>query len=357
MTRSVSWPFSHSRASSPPAKTEVETSGSMPRTMWSSTVRAVSSSSTITTDAPRSPSTWTGASAGRARGAPGTTSGPEPLMRHLGVDGRASRDQARHANIFAAYIQAIAPWRRTAVQALRSWWNQQRSRPNYGEFAQAVIRVGIGLALACYYVAMGRWEPAWIPVFFWGFVATTFVLLAWVSALRRPSPFVRLLSMAVDIGTPTVLLGFTGERSAIILFVYTWVPVGHGFRFGLSYLRAAWVVSIVGFAAVYGFSAAVDGFWYRHPMVWLGALIWIAAPTIYVALLLKQKLVAVQTAERAQAEAERERVDRARVQAERARADAEAASEAKSEFLATMSHEMRTPLNGVVGAAEMRAIK
>jgi signal transduction histidine kinase/DNA-binding response OmpR family regulator len=32
-----------------------------------------------------------------------------------------------------------------------------------------------------------------------------------------------------------------------------------------------------------------------------------------------------------------------------------AASEAKSEFLATMSHEMRTPLNGVVGAAELLA--
>ncbi|HEY6864569.1 MAG TPA: ATP-binding protein [Burkholderiales bacterium] len=243
------------------------------------------------------------------------------------------------------------------MQALRSWWNEQRSRPNYGEFAQAVIRVGIGLALACYYAAMGSWQPAWIPAFFWGFVATTFVLLAWVSALRRPSPFVRLLSMVVDIGTPTVLLGFTGERSAIILFVYTWVPVGHGFRFGLSYLRAAWVVSILGFVAVYGISAAVDGYWYGHPMVWLGAMIWIAAPTIYVALLLKQKLVAVQTAERAQAEAERERVERARVQAERARADAEAASEAKSEFLATMSHEMRTPLNGVVGAAEMLATK
>jgi two-component system sensor histidine kinase RpfC len=35
----------------------------------------------------------------------------------------------------------------------------------------------------------------------------------------------------------------------------------------------------------------------------------------------------------------------------------EAASEAKSEFLATMSHEMRTPLNGVVGAAEILAAR
>ena len=186
----------------------------------------------------------------------------------------------------------------------------------------------------------------------------------WIYRARTTSDFVRFFTLAVDIGTPTILLGLTGERSAILVFVYTWVAVGHGFRFGLRYLRVAWVASLIAFSLVYVLSAWVGGFWYQNPLLWLGAFFWIAAPTFYVAQLLKQKLVAVQAAEearvqveRAQAEAERERVERARAEAERARAEAEAASEAKSEFLATMSHEMRTPLNGVVGAAEMLAAK
>jgi len=45
----------------------------------------------------------------------------------------------------------------------------------------------------------------------------------------------------------------------------------------------------------------------------------------------------------------RERTDAA----ETARAEAEAANEAKSTFLATMSHEVRTPMNGVLGMMEV----
>ena len=252
-----------------------------------------------------------------------------------------------------------------ASSSLRSWWVAQKARPNYGEFAQAVLRVAIGVVLLSAYYAWVDWsQQTWVRYVCWGFVSLSFVLFVWIYRARASSDLVRFLTLAVDIGTPTILLGLTGERSAILVFVYTWVAVGHGFRFGLRYLLVAWVASLVAFSLVYVLSAWVGGFWYQNPLLWLGAFFWIAAPTFYVAQLLKQKLAAVQAAEearvqveRVQAEAERERVERARAEAERARAEAEAASEAKSEFLATMSHEMRTPLNGVVGAAEMLAAK
>jgi signal transduction histidine kinase/CheY-like chemotaxis protein len=48
-----------------------------------------------------------------------------------------------------------------------------------------------------------------------------------------------------------------------------------------------------------------------------------------------------------------EKLKMARAESERARDEAEAANQAKSTFLATMSHEMRTPMNGVVGTAEL----
>src|SRR5262245_27934098 len=249
------------------------------------------------------------------------------------------------------------------AEAFRIWWRAQKARANYGEFVQALLRIGIGVVLLSAYYAWVDWSAqTWVRYLCWGFVALSFTLFVWIYRARESSDFTRFVTLAVDMGTPTVLLGFTGERSAILVFVYTWVAVGHGFRFGLRYLHVAWITSLVAFVGVYALSAAVDGFWYQHPLVWLGAFFWIGAPTFYVAQLLKQKLVAVQTAEearvqveRAQAEAERERVERARAEAERARAEAEAANEAKSEVPATMSHEMRTPLNGVVGAAEMLA--
>ncbi len=251
------------------------------------------------------------------------------------------------------------------AETLRTWWEAQKARANYGEFAGAVVRVVIGfLLLSAYYAWMDWGTQTWVPYLAGGFFAYTLVLFGWIYRARESSDLARFLALVVDLGTGTILLGLTGERSAIVLFVYTWSAVAYGLRFGLRYLYVAWIVSLVTFVLVYAISAAVDGYWYRHPLMWLGAFIWAAAPTFYVAQLLKQKLAAVQAAEearvqmeRAHAEAERERVERARAEAERARAEAEAASEAKSEFLATMSHEMRTPLNGVVGAAEMLAAK
>jgi PAS domain S-box-containing protein len=54
-------------------------------------------------------------------------------------------------------------------------------------------------------------------------------------------------------------------------------------------------------------------------------------------------------------EARNRELEEARLAAEEARREAEAAGRAKAEFLAAMSHEVRTPLTGVLGMAELLA--
>src|SRR5262245_5237168 len=129
---------------------------------------------------------------------------------------------------------------RVVAEAFRVWWTAQKARANYGEFVQALLRIGFGVVFTVGYVPWFDWSTQiWVLYFCWGFVALSFVLFAWIYRARESSDFTRFLWLAVDMGAPTILLGFTGERSAIAVFAYTWVAVGHGFRFGLRYLYVA----------------------------------------------------------------------------------------------------------------------
>src|SRR6266513_924236 len=198
---------------------------------------------------------------------------------YKGVRPMASAPQA--PKIFSSTTRA------RVAEAVHAWWQAQKARANYGEFVQALLRIGVSVVLLSAYYPWVDWNPhTWVLNFVLGFIILSLALFGGIYRARGRSDAVRFFTLAVDMGAPTILLGLTGERSAILVFLYTWVAVGHGFRFGLRYLHVAWIVSLLAFALVYALSAAVDGFWYQHPLVWLGALIWVGAPTFYVAQLL-----------------------------------------------------------------------
>ena len=202
-----------------------------------------------------------------------------------------------------------------------------RSRPDT-EFQQAFIRIIIGLAFALYFtdrdVLAGYPEHStWVVSLMWAFVGWSVVLTLLAFLSRKVSPVRRYLGMLSDTAITTYLMAVTGEAGAALVFVYLWVTLGNGFRYGIRYLLACGALSVAGFALVIG----VSPFWQVHTGIATGLMIMLVLIPGYTLFLLKQLYRAI--------------------------AQAKAANAAKSAFLANMSHELRTPLNGVIGIADL----
>ncbi len=202
-----------------------------------------------------------------------------------------------------------------------------RARPDT-EFQQAFIRIVIGLAFALYFtnrnVLAGYPEhAAWVAFLMWSFVAWAVALTLFAFLSREVSPLRRYLGMLSDTFITTYLMAVTGEAGAALVFVYLWVTLGNGFRYGIRYLVACGALSVAGF----GYVVAASPFWQQHVGISTGLMIMLVLIPAYTVFLLKQLYRAIE--------------------------QAKAANAAKSAFLANMSHELRTPLNGVIGIADL----
>ncbi len=201
------------------------------------------------------------------------------------------------------------------------------SRPD-SEFQQALIRVVIALVFAFYFtndqVLSGYPEYAsQVAFWMWSFVAWSLALTFLVLMSKSISPVRRYAGIFSDTFITTYLMSVTGEAGAPLVFVYLWVTLGNGFRYGIRYLNVSATLSITGF----GFIVLTSPFWGRHSGIAGGMLIMLAMIPAYTAFLLKKLYRAIE--------------------------QANAANAAKSFFLANMSHELRTPLNGVIGIADL----
>ncbi|MBX3648224.1 MAG: response regulator [Rhodocyclaceae bacterium] len=137
-----------------------------------------------------------------------------------------------------------------------------------------------------------------------------------VSHVRR---WVGMISDYAAMGAMMTL----GAQLAPLYVIYLWVTIGNGLRYGPRYLFAAVCLAVVSFLTV----ILVTPYWQQNaPLAWglLGGLILIPG---YLTSLLRALT--------------------------RATEDARRANEAKSLFVANMSHEFRTPLNGIVGMTEL----
>ncbi len=218
-------------------------------------------------------------------------------------------------------------WRRLFLKGGQAVARRLRSRPDT-EFQQAFIRIVIGLAFAFYFTdrdtLAGYPEQAdRVALLMWTFVAWSVVLTLLAFLSREASPVRRYLGMLSDTFITTYLMLATGEAGAALVFVYLWITLGNGFRYGIRYLVVCGALSVAGF----GWVVAASPFWAMHTGIATGLMITLVLIPAYTVFLLKQLYRAIE--------------------------QAKAANAAKSVFLANMSHELRTPLNGVIGIADL----
>jgi two-component system, sensor histidine kinase RpfC len=202
------------------------------------------------------------------------------------------------------------------------------NRPD-SEHEQAVIRLGIA-SLAFIYLLLsslkdGRFEPSELlsvglagsVIVFSLFVIAHIVLFPGISPARR------IVGMINDISATTYCMFVVGERGAPFFVILLWVTFGNGFRFGRRYLFLSTILSTAGFSLV----ILTNNYWRSHIILSIGLLMGLIVLPMYVSSLLKKLTEAI--------------------------ARAEEANRAKSRFIANMSHEMRTPLNGILGMVDL----
>jgi signal transduction histidine kinase/CheY-like chemotaxis protein len=170
------------------------------------------------------------------------------------------------------------------------------------------------------------------------------VALFWFRASGRPTLVVHALA-----GIITVILALTcieyGKLDVATLIYFTVVPLSllivSGPRAGFVWLCVGIVVS-VGFFVAETRGLLPPGSAHTSPASDLVNVV-IAATLVFGFAVLFQRMK-----DRAAAE-----LDHANRALEEARQKAERANRAKSEFLTTMTHEVRTPMNGVIGMATL----
>lgn len=205
---------------------------------------------------------------------------------------------------------------------------QFANRPD-SEHEQALVRLSIAALILLYLYGL-QWQGSnntgGNEVVMWVLLAESIVgLLLLFAIAMQPgiSHARRCIGMLADYTTLGIFLSIKGEMLSPLYVVLLWVTIGNGLRYGTSYLLAAVGLSLISFS----YAVVLDPFWSSIPNLTFGLWVALIAIPAYLIPLLKNLHSAVN--------------------------DAVRANEAKSRFLATMSHEFRSPLNGIIGMADL----
>jgi two-component system, sensor histidine kinase RpfC len=203
------------------------------------------------------------------------------------------------------------------------------ARPD-SEHEQAIVRLLVGAALFCwllpeaYALGGGVLDPGqlYFAVMLL-FLLCSALIFADTLLTTGISPTRRVLAAALDNATVTFFMIQSGSWALPLFLIYIWVALGQGFRYGTGYLLISLIFSVASFAVV----LALSDFWQNYLGAGIGLMTGMFVLSMYVRSLVTKLFDAL--------------------------ARAEAANQAKRRFISVVSHEMRTPLNAIIGMADL----
>ena len=171
--------------------------------------------------------------------------------------------------------------------SLRSWYRERvRGRPD-SEHHQALLRaviVGLLLPQTAWLTASNPHSAAILWAINLSSFAFAVLLLAHVLFRPHASPARRVMGAVHDNIAVTLWLYFSGPMGALALFVYPFVTVGNGFRYGVSYLAWSGLMGAVGIGVLIGDAPG----WTTYGMIGAGVLLSHILVTVYTGALLRR---------------------------------------------------------------------
>ena len=200
------------------------------------------------------------------------------------------------------------------------------------EHEQAIVRLLVGTALLLYLPLLavrGSQVSGEAGLVFFAamglvcYLAMAAAVFGWMYFLPAASPTRRVVVSVLDIGGTTFFMYHLGEYGASLYMFYLLIIFGHGFRYGKPYLYSSLILSAAGFALVLEF----NDYWMENRVLGLGLMVGMILLSLFQGKLVTRLFDSLRREE--------------------------AANQAKRRFLSTVSHEMRTPLNAIIGMNDL----
>ena len=198
------------------------------------------------------------------------------------------------------------------------------------ELEQAALRIVIGCSLVYFFLQVGgdelnpqpnlRVHLLQVNLLFLGLaigIAFSILVNSGKSVWRR------VVAIFLDVGTLTYVFLIGGSHVAPLYFLYLWIVVGYGFRFGQPYLFVSLAAALTGFGLVIHWVP----YWQEERSIAIGLWVGTLLVSLYFNVLVGRLYKALE--------------------------QAEIANIAKRSFICSVSHELRTPLNAIIGMVDL----